>query len=129
MGCGLLGCPPKKGSRNSGSPDEKCALVKLLWEGVAHVDTPYELPFSIEKYRFIHASAHKIGDNETVRTSLLMPQALKFGTPRDYNQKIKWHVIDNSRLTVIFQGEGHQEMTVTSSKPVAWHLYSMYGME
>ena len=66
------------------------APIKLIWSCVAEFDTTVKLRHPIQRFRFIHATAIKKNDDETVQTATLIPQALKSDAT-----KIKWHVIDN----------------------------------
>lgn len=120
---------PNGGLQKTSTGSLSLAPMKSLFEGVAHVGVSYELRDSIEQFRFIHATALKYGDNSVVRTAILVPQALKFGTPPSFNDEIIWHVIENKRLTLTFKGSNHKFVLISSKDEHDWLLYSIYGQE
>ena len=106
--------------------------MKIIWAGPSgasiHAET-YGLDYSIKDFRFIVATVLRNDDPRIVKTAMLIPQALRFGNPLAYADRIVWRVIDSSKdktLILTFHGSGLRQMT-TLHRSELWSLYSIYG--
>ena len=108
--------------------------MKILWSdssGASIHGQTYGLNFSIKDFRYIIATVLRNDDLHIVKTALLIPQALQFGQPPGYADRIIWRVIDANKaetLILTFSGAGHRRMT-TQHRSGLWSLYCLHGQE
>ena len=148
---GPVGPKGDRGEQGPAGPQEKSMVVqlnggllmndtglslspmKLIWADeqgslLAGRRPTYELNHSIEEFRLLIATILRSDDPRVVRTAVLMPEALKFGSPPAFADQIIWRLVDGPKKTLIvtFKEGRHAEMKVWSE---VWALNSLYGQE